>query len=121
MTDHQLVGAIQGRLAHERLDVDPIAEVGRNAAGAGVRVAQQSQRLELGHGAAHGGRADREAVALDQRLRADRNGIQDVVLDDGAQHDALPLGQVQPDRDGAFFASRVIPSPTKLTSVVRCV
>ena len=46
-----------------------------------------------------------EAVALDQRLGADRHGGQDVVLDHGAQHAALPLGQVDAAR-GTWLGCR---------------
>ena len=73
VADHELVGAVEGRLAHQRLDVDPIAQVRRDASGAGVRVAQQAQRLELGHGAAHGRRAD-AAGRSGRRAPASRPG-----------------------------------------------
>ena len=94
VTDHEPVGRVELGLAHEGLDVQPIPEVRGDAPGAGVRVAEQAQRLELRHGAADGGRRDAEAVAGDERLRSDGDGGEHVVLDDGAQHRTLPLGQV---------------------------
>ena len=47
--------------------------------------------LELGHDVAHGRGGHGKAVALDQRLAADRLGGYDVFLDDGPQ-DLLRAG-----------------------------
>ena len=92
--DHEPVRAVKLRLAHQRLDVDAVPEVGRHAAGAGVRMLQQAHRLELGHRRANGRRADAHAPARDEVLGANRGRVEDVVLDHGAQHRPLPLGQL---------------------------
>ena len=55
---------------------------------------EQAERFEIGHRAPDGGRADLEPVAADERLRADRDRGQDVILDHGSEHGPLPLGQV---------------------------
>ena len=64
-------GAGLTRLGY-RLDVKAVAGVGRHAAGARVRAAQETGTLELGHHIADGGGADVKAVSLDQRVAADR-------------------------------------------------
>ena len=56
----------------DRLDVEAVAGVGRDATGARVRVGQQPGRLELGEDVADGRAGHAEAVALDERLAADR-------------------------------------------------
>ena len=50
--DHQLLDGRQRDRLDDRLDVEAIAGVGRQAAGRGVRVGQQAVRLELGEDAA---------------------------------------------------------------------
>ncbi len=85
---------VELRLSHQRLHVQPVAEVRRNAAGGCVRMAEQSERLELSHGATDGGRRDAQAVARDEGLGTDRHRGEDVVLHHGAQHVALSLGEL---------------------------
>jgi hypothetical protein len=55
VANHELVGVVERCLAHERLHVGPIAQVGRHATGARVRMGQQAHRFKLGHGAADRG------------------------------------------------------------------
>ena len=73
-------------LTEEPVDEQPVAGVGGDPAGAGVRRGDQPLLLERRHVVAHGRCRDAELVALEQRLGADRLGGLDVVLDDGAQH-----------------------------------
>ena len=104
VADRQLVGHVELGIAHERLDVQAVAEVGGDPARARVRVRQQAERLELGHRAAHGRRRDAESVALDEGFRAHRDRREDVVLHDGAQHRPLPLGQLGARLSGGTLA-----------------
>ena len=83
VADHQLLDGRQRDGLDDRLDVEAIAGVGRDAAGGRVRVGQQAVRLELGEDAADGRAGHAEAIALDERLAADRRGGRDVFLDDG--------------------------------------
>ena len=83
VADHQLLDGGQRDGLDDRLDVEAVARVGRDAAGRGVRVGQQAVRLELGEDVADGRAGHAEAVALDERLAADRRGGGDVFLDDG--------------------------------------
>ena len=83
VADHQLLDRRQRDGLDDRLDVEAVAGVGRDPAGGGVRVGQQAVRLELGEDAADGRAGHAEAVALDERLAADRRGGRDVFLDDG--------------------------------------
>ena len=83
VADHQLLDGRQRNGLDDRLDVEAVAGVGRDAAGGGVRVGQQAVRLELGEDAADGRAGHAEAVALDERLAADRRRGRDVFLDDG--------------------------------------
>ena len=89
------VSRVELGLSHQRFDVEAVAEVRRHAAGAGVRMAEQAHRLELGHGAADGGRRDAQAVSAHERLRADRHRRHDVVLDHDAQDRPLSVGQLE--------------------------
>ena len=68
------------------VDEEPVARVGGDASGGGVRRDDQPGVLESGHVVAHGGRGDVELVAIQEGLRADGLGRVDVVLDDGAEH-----------------------------------
>ena len=85
VADHQLLDRRQRDGVRDRLHVQAVAAVGGHAAGAGMRMRRAAGRLQLGHDVAHGGRADAEAVLLDQRLAADRLCGRDVFLDDGPQ------------------------------------
>ena len=83
VADHQLLDGGQRHGFDDRLDVEAVALIGRDAAGRRVRVGQQAVRLELGEDAAHGRAGHAEAVAVDERLAADRRRGRDVFLDDG--------------------------------------
>ena len=76
-----------GRMARidDRLDEEAVAGVGRDPAGGGVRVGQQPGRLEVGEDVPDGRARHAEAVALDERVGADRRRGGDVFLDDGPQ------------------------------------
>ena len=67
----------------DRLDVEAVAGVSRDAAGARVGMGQQAGDLELGEDVADRRAGHAEAVALDERLAADRRRGGDVFLDDG--------------------------------------
>ena len=67
------------RLLQQLLGVQPVAGVGRHAAGRGVRMAEQAQRLQLGELVAHGRGRRVDGAGLDQRLGADRMAGRDVL------------------------------------------
>ena len=73
------------------VDEEPVALVGRDPPGAGVRLGDVALLLERRHVVADRGRRDAEVVPLDQRLGADRLLGGDVVLDDRAQHVELAV------------------------------
>ena len=83
--DHQLLDGRQGRVVGDRLDEVAVARVGRDATGRRVRVGQEAGRLEVGEDVAHGRARHAEAVALDERGRADGCRGVDVFLDDGPE------------------------------------
>ncbi|OEI70024.1 hypothetical protein Cus16_0645 [Curtobacterium sp. ER1/6] len=99
----EVVGGAEERLdrvplrARERagggqvVDEDPVALVGRDPPGRGVRGDDELLVLELGHVVADRGGADAEGVAVDDRLRTDRFARRDVVPHDGLE-----------DLEGAF-------------------
>ena len=60
---------------------------------------QQAGRLELGEDVADGRAGHAEAVALDERLAADRRGGGDVFLDDG------PKDRLRAEVQGAEWAA----------------
>ena len=93
----------------DRLDVEAIAGVRRHAAGARVRVGQQAGRLELGEDAPDRRAGHAKAVALDERLAADRRGGRDVFLDDG------PKDRLRAEVQGAEGAT----IPTRQTVLPR--
>ena len=80
----------------ELVDEDPVALVGRHAAGRGVRGRDELLLFELRHVVADGRGRDAERVPLDDRLRADRLARGDVVLHDDAQHVEAALGDHGP-------------------------
>ena len=69
----------------EPVDEEPVAGVGRDPAGAGVRLGDQALFLEHGHVVADRRRRDAQVVPIGQRLAADGLVGGDEVLDDGAQ------------------------------------
>ena len=79
--------------AGEPVDEEPVALVGGDAAGAGVRLGDVALVLQGRHVVAHGRRGDPEVVPLGEGLGADRLLGGDVVLDDGAQHLELAFTQ----------------------------
>ena len=81
------------RAREQLVDVDAVAGLGRDPAGRGVRMGQQTAPLEVGKLCPDGRRRDVEAGPLDERLRADRLPVRDVLLDDPAKDLALPLGE----------------------------
>ena len=80
------LGAAERLELGEPVDEQPVAGVGRDAAGAGVRLRDQALLLEHGHVVADGRRRDAEVVPIGERLAADRLVGRDEVLDDRAQH-----------------------------------
>ena len=89
-------------LTGQPVDEQPVALVGRDPAGAGVRLGDEPLLLQRGHVVADGGRRDAEPVPLDQRLGADRLLGGDVVLDDRAEHGELAvLACISPPRRSA--------------------
>ena len=83
VADHQLLDGRQRDRIRDRFHVEAVALVGRDAAGGRVRMGQQAGRFELREDVADRGAGHAEAVALDERLAADRRGGRDVFLDDG--------------------------------------
>ena len=112
--DHQLLDGRQRHGIDDRFDVEAVPGIGRHASGRGVRVGQQTGRLELGEDAADGRTGHAEAVALHERLRSDRRGGRDIFLDDGPK-DRL-CAKVQ-GADGAA-SSRQGRSPTVVSTLV---
>jgi hypothetical protein len=111
VADHQLLDGRQGRDVGQRLDVEAVAGVGRDAAGARVRVGQQAGDLQVGQDVADGRAGHPEAVALDERLAADRLGGRDVFLDDG------PKDRLRAEvhgAEGAADSTRQLSSPAWL-------
>ena len=78
---------------HELIDVGAIAGVGGNAAGRGVRLHQVAARLQFGHLVANRRRAHAQIVLLGERVRTDRLGGRDVLVDDRRQDVGLALVQ----------------------------
>jgi hypothetical protein len=91
--DGPLLGAGQRLDRRQLVDEQPVALVGRDPAGAGVRVGDVALVLEGCHVVADGGRADPEAVPLGEGLGAHRLRRRHEVLDDRAQD--LELAVVQ--------------------------
>ena len=83
VADHQLLDGRERHGIDDRLDVEAVAGVGRHATRRGMRVGQEAGALELGQDASDGRARHAEAVALDQRLRADGRRGGDIFLDDG--------------------------------------
>jgi len=102
MADHELLHRGERDGVGDRLDVQPIALVGRHAARARVRVVEIAMGLELRHHVADRGWADPEAIAAHQGLAAHRQRGGDVFLDDGPQ-DRLGSGL---QRTGSVLATR---------------
>src|SRR6476646_3895601 len=113
VADHELLDGRQRDGLHDRFDVEAIAGVGGDATGGGVRVRQKAVRLELGQDAAHRRAGHAEAIALDERLAADRRSGRDVFLDDG------PKDRLRAKVQGAEWAawwSRETRSPTMVST-----
>ena len=90
VADHQLLDGWKRHLADQRLHVEAVADVRRDAPRRRVRVPEEALDLQLGQDVAHGGGAHAERVALNERLGADRRGRRDVFLDDGPQDRLRP-------------------------------
>src|SRR5688572_5951291 len=102
--DAELVGTPL-EAVDELLRVDPVAALGRRAAGRRVRMRQQPERFELREFPPHGRRRDAQPRALHEHTRADRLARGDVLLDDAAQDLALPWGELHPGSDGSRRSS----------------
>ena len=96
--DGALLRAGQRLDAGQLVDEQPVALVGRDPAGAGVRLGDEALFLQHGHVVADRRRRDAQAVPLDQRLRADRLLGADVVLDDGSEDVELAVVEHAPPR-----------------------
>ena len=99
VADHQLLDRRQRHGVDDRFDVEAVAGVRGHAPGTGVRVGQQPGRFELREDASNGRAGHAEAVALDERLAADRLSGRDVFLDDG------PKDRLRAEVQGAEWAS----------------
>ena len=89
------LGRLRREPVQQLVGVVAVAALGRHAAGGGVRMRQQAERLELGELGAHGRRRRGEPAALDERLRADGLATGNVRLDDAAQDFLLARTQLQ--------------------------
>ena len=85
---HGVVAPEAGRLA-EVVDEEPVALLGGDPAGAGVRLAQVALLLEGGHVVAHGGRGHLHAGGPHDVRRPHRLGGVDVLLHDGPEDGGL--------------------------------
>ena len=83
VADHQLLDRRQRYGVDDRLHVEAVAGVRGHAPGTCVRVGQQPGGFELREDASNGRTGHAEAIALDERLAADRLCGRDVFLDDG--------------------------------------
>src|SRR5439155_13208255 len=78
----------------QRVDVVPVAGIGREPSGRGMRVAEEPELLERGHLVADRGTRHAEVGALGDRLGADRLTRPDVLLDDRVQHGSFALPEL---------------------------
>ena len=88
--------AVSGRNVGELVDEHPVALVGGDAAGRGVRRGDELFFFEQRHVVADGRGGDAEGVPLDDRLRADRLARRHVVLHDDAEHCEAAFGDHVP-------------------------
>jgi hypothetical protein len=102
VADHELLDGRQDDRIRDGLDVQAVAGIGRDAAGARVRAAQEAGPLELGHHVADRRGADVKTVFDDERLARHRLGGGHVFLDDGPQDGR----GARVERAGAVLASR---------------
>ena len=91
--DRLALGRRQRLDGGEPVDEQPVALVGGDPPGAGVRLGDVALVLERGHVVADRGRRDAQVVPLDQRLGAHRLVRRHVVLDDRAEHVELAVLQ----------------------------
>ena len=102
----------------DRLDVEPIRLVLRNAAGGGVWSVDVSFVFEEGDLVPNRGRANAEFVVSGQRFRGDGSCRSDVVSDDQVENVSLPLcqhlltpKQSRPSRCAAQQVAKLVPRP----------
>ena len=72
-------------ILEQRVDEEPVALVGRDAAGRGVRRSDEAELFEIRHHVADGRRAQVQPEVARQRARADRLAVADIVLDQQLQ------------------------------------
>ena len=89
--DRALLGGAHRLERGQAVDEQPVALVGGDPAGAGVRLGDEPLLLQRRHVVADGRGRDTEGVTLDQGLGADRLLGGDVVLDDGSQDGELAV------------------------------
>jgi hypothetical protein len=109
--DHQLLHRRQRDGIDDRLDVEAVPGVGRDAPGTRVGMGQQPGQLQLSEDVADRGARHAEAVAVDERLAADRLCRRDVFLDDGPKD---RLGAEVQRAEWATDATRQTRSPVAL-------
>jgi hypothetical protein len=71
---------------HQRIDEEPQAELGRQAAGGGMRREDEAEMLEIRHHVAHRGRRKGHRQDARQVARADRLARREVALHDRAEY-----------------------------------
>ena len=99
------------------VDEQPVALVGRDPAGAGVRLGDVALFLQRGHVVADGGRGDAQIVLLDQSLGPDGFLAGDVVGDDRAQH--LELAVVHVPSSGSGPISRIMSARRRILALAQ--
>ena len=82
------------RTLQQPVGVQPVAALGRNAAGRGVRMREQPQRFQLGELGAHGGRPGDETDPVGEGLGPDRLAGRDVLLHEATENLLLTGGEV---------------------------
>ena len=85
VADHELLDGGQRDGLGDRLDVEAVTGVGGNPPSRRVRVGQQAARLEVGEDVPNRSARYAQPVALDERLRPNRDRRRHVFLDDGPE------------------------------------
>ena len=89
--------ARQAAELEQRVDVKAQAELGRQAAGAGVRRVDEAELLEILHHVAHRGGRQRDRQHAREVARADRLAAGEIGVDDAAEDLARPRVEVGED------------------------
>ena len=104
----------------EPVDEQPVALVGGDPPGAGVRLGDEPLLLERRHVVADGRRRDTELVPLDERLRPDGLLGGDVVLHDRAEHGELAVPDHGPPPASPLTLGWLVPRLALINAECQC-